>query len=208
MSLLLTRIERLREKLALKSFLIAFMLCGFASQAVASPSPLDTVKTGTNDVLHILQGHSASRQQQRAEIRKIADNYFDFHMMSKQALGPYWNKLAPAKQQAYVKAFSQFLFNQYINKVEKYTDQKILYEMKGKSGPYAIVNVVIEGRQTGKIPIAYRLHLSNGKWRAYDVVIQGVSLVNNYRSQFRSVLTRHSFADLMQRLEQKNIQNQ
>lgn len=208
MSLLLSQMGWMRRKLTIKTFIIAFVVCFFASQADASPKPLATVKQGTNQVLHILQEHSSNQQQQETKIRGVVDKYFDFHMMAKQALGPYWNKLKPAKQNDYVKAFSQFLFNQYINKIEKYRGQKITYEMKGTSGSYAIVNVVVAGRQTGKIPIAYRLHQNNGTWQAYDVVIQGVSLVNNYRSQFKSILARHSFADLMQRLKQKNAQNQ
>lgn len=205
---MISRTNRIRHRLVLKTFIITFVLGCFASQALASSPPLETVKTGTNKVLHILKEQGGNKQQQRAEIRKIADQYFDFHMMSKRALGPYWKKLTPAKRQQYVKAFSQFLFNRYIDKIEKYTDQKISYQMKGKSGNYAIVDVVITGSQTGRIPIAYRLHQINGNWRAYDVVIQGVSLVKNYRSQFKSILARKSFSDLMQRLKQKNSQNQ
>ena len=80
--------------------------------------------------------------------------------------------------------------------------------MKGKRNGYALVNVVVEGSQTGRIPIAYRLHRIKDKWWAYDVVIQGVSMMRNYRSQFQSILARKSFADLLQRLKQKNLQNE
>lgn len=193
--------------MVLKTLIVAFVICLMGSRLMASSSPLETVKAGTENVLHILKEQAGNQQKRRAEIRRVVDHYFDFDEMAKRALGPYWNEQPAAKQQEYVQAFSEFLFNVYIDKIEKYTDEKITYETGEQQGDRAVVDAVIAGSRPGEIPIEYRLHLTDGKWRAYDVVIEGVGLVNNYRSQFRSILSRSSFDDLLNRLKEKNLDN-
>jgi len=207
MFLVLSQMEWRRASVASKTFVIALVLGFLASQVIAASTPVEAVKAGTEKVLNILKEQPGNKQKQRAEIRKVVDEYFDFDEMAKRALGPHWNEQPPAKQQEYVQAFSEFLFGVYIDKIEKYTDEKVTYETKEGKGDRAVVNAVIAGSQTSKIPIEYRLQLKDGKWRAYDVVIEGVDLVNNYRSQFSSILANSSFDDLVNRLKGKNLRN-
>ncbi len=195
------------KNIYLKIFIAALAICFWSTRISASSGPLETVKTGTEKVLHILKMEVGNTEKRRAEIRKVVDEYFDFDEMAKRALGPSWKEQPPVKQQEYVGAFSQFLFNVYIDKIEKYTDEEITYETKGEKGGRATVDAIIAGSRTEKIAIEYRIHLRDGKWRVYDVVIEGVGLVNNYRSQFSSILTRSSIDDLLKQLKEKNLQN-
>jgi phospholipid transport system substrate-binding protein len=196
----------MRQCITLKLFVLAVCTCFLVSLAQAGSSPLETVQTGTEKVLHTLKEHAADSQKRREEIRKIVDNYFDFDEMAKRSLGPQWNKQAPAKQQEFVQAFSKFLFNVYIDKIEKYTDEKITYKEKEIQGDFALVDALVVGNQSGQIPLTYHLHLKDGNWKAYDVVIEGVGLVENYRSQFDSILSKGSFEDLLKQLREKNLQ--
>jgi phospholipid transport system substrate-binding protein len=196
-----------RKEIAGLALALGYLLCLWVPQAVAIPNPLDTVKSGTEKVLRVLKERGEKRGSRRTEIRSIVDGYFDFEEIARRALGPSWNEQSPARQQEYVKAFSDFLFGIYISKVEKYTNQKITYKVGGETGNDATIQTFITGRQTGRIPIDYRLHLKDGAWKAYDVVIEGVGLVNNYRSQFSAILARGSFDDLLNKLRQKSAGN-
>jgi phospholipid transport system substrate-binding protein len=189
----------------LKGFTIVLFLCIMASLGIASTTPVDTVKSGTNEVLKVLKQQSGHKEQRRTGIRKVVDEYFDFNEMAKRALGPRWKEQPPAKQQEFARTFSELLFNVYIDKIERYTDEQITYSAKTEQGDHAVVDALVTGSQTGKIAIEYHLHLKDGNWKAYDVAVEGVDLVNNYRSQFNSILSRSSFDDLLKMLREKNL---
>lgn len=188
-------------------FMVAIMAACLelsSPMALAAPDPLQTVRTGTDKVLQILREHSGNDQKRRQMIRGVVNKYFDFDEMAKRALGPYWNEQSPQDQREFVKVFSQFLFNTYMARIKKYTDEKVEYKGHEVNGDYATVDAVVAGDRTGRIPIVYRLYLKDGHWRAYDVVIEGVGLINNYRSQFRSILSSESFDHLLKLLRKKN----
>jgi phospholipid transport system substrate-binding protein len=132
------------------------------------------------------------------------DEYFDFEEMAKRSLGPQWGEQPPQKQKEFVEAFSHFLFNVYITRIEEYTGQEINYQSPKVESRFAIVEAIVLDNRAGEIPLEYRLHRQNGQWKAYDVVIEGVSLIRNYQSQFRSILARSSFDDLLKQLQKKN----
>jgi len=190
----------------LKILILTVILSFLTSWAVASSTPLETVEVGTNKVLQILKAESGNKQKRRADIRTVVNEYFDFDAMARRALGPHWNEESPAKQQEFTELFSEFLFNVYIDKVEKYTNEKITYNMKEAEGNYAVVDALVTGAPSGNIAIRYSLRLKNGNWKAYDVAIEGIGLINNYRSQFDSILSRSSFDELLNQLKQKNLQ--
>jgi phospholipid transport system substrate-binding protein len=200
------RTGRMGRATVRKTAIIA-CFCLLIASATAAPSPVDVVKTGTEKVLHVLKEHSANRHERREEIRKTVNEYFDFTEMGKRALGPHWKDLSPQKQQEYVQAFSQFVFNVYIDKVEKYTNEKLGYREKGKQGSAPIVEALITGRQADRIVIDYHLHMVNGSWEVYDVVIEGVGMVSNYRAQFDSILSKGSIEDLLKQLKAKNARS-
>lgn len=181
-------------------------LCLWASHAIAAENPQVVVKTGTDKVLQLLKQYPENTQLRREKIRVAVNEYFDFNEIAKRALGPPWKEQPPEKRQEFTLYFSQLLFNTYIGRVEKYTNQKITYSQKQREGDYAVIEALVAGGQSGTIPIDYYLRLEDGDWKVYDVVIEGMGLVTNYRDQFNSILSRISFDDLLRQLKRKIAQ--
>jgi phospholipid transport system substrate-binding protein len=182
-------------------------LCLWASHAIAAENPQGVIKTGTDKVLQLLKQYPENTQVRREKIRAAVNEYFDFDEIAKRALGPRWKKQPPEKQQEFTQCFSQLLFNIYIRRVEKYTNEKITYNQKQREGDYAVIEALVGGGQSGTIPVVYYLRLKDGDWKVYDVVIEGVGLVTNYRDQFNAILSRSSFDDLLRKLKEKIAQS-
>jgi phospholipid transport system substrate-binding protein len=190
-----------------KMLISVLCLCLWASQAIAADDPQVVIKTGTDQVLKLLKKYPENTQVRREKIRvavdRYVDEYFDFDEIAKHALGTRWNEQSPEKQQEFTRDFSQLLFNTYIGKIEKFTNGKITYNQKQIGGNLAVIETLEAGDQSGRVPIDYYLRLKDGKWKVYDVSIEGIGLVTNYRSQFESILLRNSFDDLLKQLKQK-----
>jgi phospholipid transport system substrate-binding protein len=132
-----------------------------------------------------------TRPAMRAKLIAAIDAIFDMKELSRRALGAEWNKFTPEQQDRFVVAFGKLLQNTYLDKIESYTDEKVQYLKEqdlGANKAEVATKVVGKGKE---IPIAYRLTNHNG-WKVYDVVIEGVSLVQNYRSQFGQILTNET----------------
>ena len=175
-----SQIELMSKHLISKTLILVVCICLWGSQAIAAENPLDVVKTGTDQVLKILKEYPQDTQARREKIRAVVDKYFDFDGVSRLALGPQWNNQPPEKQQEFSRDFSRLLFSKYIENIENYADQKITYSQR-QVGPQSCR---CRGRCRGPGPFDYALHLKNGNWTVYDVSVQGLSLVINYRSEF------------------------
>lgn len=170
--------------------------------------PLLLIKNGTQKALQILHqsasGQAAPLQQRKGEILKVVDHYFSFEEMAKSALGHPWKDQTPEKRREFTRLFRQLLFNTYVDRLQNYTgaNEKVVYDSQEVSGDYAVVktHVLYQGNDAS---LDYRLHKTGGEWKVYDVVIEGISLVENYRSQFSSILANESFDSLLQRLREK-----
>jgi phospholipid transport system substrate-binding protein len=125
--------------------------------------------------------------------------------MAKRALGRPWKDQTPDKRQEFVQLFKQLIFNTYINRLENYTGSKerVFYDSEKLDGDYAVVKTHILYQGNNNVEIEYRLHRDAGEWKVYDVVVEGISIVENYRSQFASILTNESFDSLLGKLRQK-----
>lgn len=178
-----------------------------APQAIAANDPQAVIKTGTDQVLELLKKYPENTQVRREKIRtavdKYVDEYFDFDEIAKHALGTRWNEQPPEKQQEFTRDFSQLLFNTYIGKIEKYAFEKMTYNQKQIGGNCAVIEALEAGDQSGKVSIDYYLRLKDGKWKVYDVAIDGIGLVTDYRCQFETILLRKSFDDLLRQLKEK-----
>ena len=131
------------------------------------------------------------------------DPHFDYEEMAKRSLGPTWGKLSAAQRSEFVQLFAQLLEASYSDKIEKYAQNvKIDYTGEILDGDYAEVRTVVV-RANDRIPLNYRLLNEGGTWKVYDVVIEGVSLVSNYRSQFSRIIHESSYAELVRRLKTK-----
>ena len=172
-------------------------------------NPMTLIQCGTERALQMLHesesGQAPSLRQRKNEILTIVTEYFNFDEMAKRALGRPWKDQTPDKRQEFVKLFKQLLFNTYINRLENYTGAKerVIYDSEKLEGDYAIVKTHIVYQGNNNVEITYRLHHDMGEWRVYDVVVEGISIVENYRSQFASILTNESFDSLLNRVRQK-----
>ncbi|MGO9415968.1 MAG: phospholipid-binding protein MlaC [Syntrophobacteraceae bacterium] len=175
----------------------------------AEQGPMALIRSGTERALQILhetqRSHAPSLRQRKAEILVIVNEYFNFEEMAKRALGRPWKEQTPEKRQEFVKLFKQLLFNTYINRIENYTgsNEQVFFDSEKLDGDYGIVKTHILYQGNNNITIEYRLHRDGGRWQVYDVVVEGISFVGNYRGQVGSILTHESFDSLLIKLRHK-----
>ncbi len=170
-------------------------------------APLDTVQTNVNKVLDVLRdpkmkGESA-KGTKKEKLEVIYGQMFDEVELSRRTLGRNWTKLNPAQQKEFIQLYRRILEKAYIDQILSYTDEKIVFTKEGMlSNNQAEVqtNVITSSKE---IPIVYRVILKNGPWKVYDVVVENVSLVQNYRSQFNSILAKNTPDQLLEILRKK-----
>jgi phospholipid transport system substrate-binding protein len=192
---------------------ILFCVCLFIFLALPSHSsagePTNQVKQSVDGVIDILKNKEMKKPEKtelrRAKIREVVGARFDFEEMAKRSLAQNWKKRTPEEKKEFVSLYSDLLENAYIKKVEKYEDEKVVYGEEKTEGEYASVKTNILTSKEVSIPIEYRLLREGAKWKVYDVIIEGVSLVNNYRNQFSSILRSGSYEDLVRRLKNKTL---
>jgi phospholipid transport system substrate-binding protein len=169
--------------------------------------PTDQVRGAIDRVLEILKKKDLQAKERRAErrtlLREEISKAFDFDEMAKRSLGPAWRQRTPAERKEYIALFRQVLENSYLGKVEAYKGEKIRYVKDSvEEGRIATVFTLIVTGKGQEIPLNYRMMKQKADWRVYDVVIEEISLVNNYRSQFGAILQKSSFQDLLARLRE------
>jgi phospholipid transport system substrate-binding protein len=179
----------------------------FSPKDAYSVTPTDQMRETVDKVLEILKNNELKRpertQERRAAIRKVVDERFDFEEMAKRSLGIHWKERTSQERKEFVPLFTDLLERSYIKKIESYTDEKIIYVDESVEGEYATVKTKIVTKKNVEIPIEYRLYRKNSKWEVYDVIIEGVSLVNNYRTQFNKIIRTQSYSELVKRLKNK-----
>ena len=173
-----------------------------AAGAWAGP-PTEIVRQVIEKALDSSQRSLFQGEARRQKVKRIVDPYFDYQEMAKRSLGPTWGKLSAGQRQEFVQLFAQLLEASYSDKIEKYAQRvKIDYTGEILDGEYAEVRTVVV-RANDRIPLNYRLLNEDGTWKVYDVVIEGVSLVSNYRSQFSRIIHESCYAELVKRLKTK-----
>jgi len=183
------------------------MLLALPASAASALTPTETVKSRVDEALQTLTQASAASagasEQRRIEIRRAADALFDFTEMSRRALGRHWTDRTPAERQEFVRLFTDLIAVAYIGKIDRYAGESIAYTGERVEGDTASVRSQVVTAKGSQIPVEYRLHRVNESWTAYDVLIENVSLVGTYRSQFDRIIRAESFADLLRRLREK-----
>ena len=188
-------------------FLLATVLTWLtAGDAVAGP-PTDQVRGSIDRVLQILSDpelkKDAKTADRRAAIRTVANEIFDFTEISQRSLARHWTPRTPAERQEFIRLFGDLLEYSYVTKIEAYSGEKIQYTGEAADGDQAVVKTRIVTKQGLEIPVDYRMFVKDNRWRAYDVNIEGVSLVANYRTQFNTVIQRAGYPDLVAKLKAK-----
>lgn len=192
---------------ALKVGCSIVLFVAFATVAQAG-EPTDQLKTHVDEVLKVL-GNPALRtpdkvEERRDVIRKVANQIFDFEETAKRALGPHWAARAPAERKEFVALFTDLLERSYVTRIEQYGGEKVMYAGDQVTGDQAIVKTRIASKTGSEIPVDYRMHKTSSGWRVYDVNIEGVSLVSNYRTQFNKIVQTESYQALVDRLKTRS----
>jgi phospholipid transport system substrate-binding protein len=171
--------------------------------------PTDLVRQITDQVLKILedpQFQAPNRHAERQErLHKIAEQVFDWQEMARRALAVHWRERTPQEQQEFVRLFRDLVEGTYINRLESAIQEKreIQYVGEQVDGSRATVKTNVVTRRNQQVPIEYRLQKADGRWLIYDVLVEGISLVNNYRSQFNRIITSSSYNDLVQKMKNR-----
>ncbi len=177
-------------------------------QAIAGEAT-DQVRQTVDAVMEVLNNKELKKPENRElrekKIRDIIDRRFDFEEMAKRSLALNWSKRTPEERKEFVTLFSDLLESTYIKKIERYENEKIVYLDERITGQYAIVRTKIVKAQEAEIPVEYRIFKKADKWEVYDVIVEGVSLVNNYRSQFSQIIRSSSYEELIKKLKNKTL---
>jgi phospholipid transport system substrate-binding protein len=172
--------------------------------------PTEQVRQTADRVLSVLQDSrlkSADRQKERREqLRQIIGSRFDFGEMAKRSLGSNWQKANNEDQRQFVELFTELLEKSYADQIESYNGEKIVYGRENVSQDQADVDTKIVTKKGEEIAVTYKLRSAAGDWKVYDVVIENVSLVNNFRSQFNRILANASFGELLKKLQTKSVE--
>jgi phospholipid transport system substrate-binding protein len=186
---------------------IMFLLSATATTAPASAgeAPVQELRSRVDRAVQVLADPAlkgpSKVAERRTRVRKIADEVFDYGEMSKRSLGVHWPQLPAAERERFVRAFSDLLDRAYFEKIDSYNGEKVRYLDAKMEGDQAIVPTRVITDKGTDIPVEYRMHREQGRWMVYDVIIEGVSLVSNYRAQFDRIIRTASVAELMKRLE-------
>ena len=182
-------------------FTVAFSTAAFAG------TPTDAVKAAVDRVISVLNNPKlkgpAHEKERRAQIRQAVFEVWDFREMAKRSLAQYWRERTEAQKKEFTDLFSDLLERSYINRIESYSGEKIIWDKEIVDPPYATVDSHFLTKRREEIPVDYKLLDENGKWKVYDMVIENVSLVNNYRTQFNKIIRQSSYDDLVKKMKNK-----
>ena len=184
-----------------------FVLMLAIAAPVLAAEPMEEIKQTTDKILSIVTNPALKAPSKAAErerlIRHAVDERFDWEEMARRALAIHWAKRTAEEKKEFVGLFADLLERTYMKKVEDYYGEKVLYEGESKEGDYAAVKIKIVTQKNKDIPVEYRLKKKGSDWFIYDVSIEGVSLINNYRTQFNSIVQQSSYENLAKRLREK-----
>ncbi len=203
----------MKRKIALIPLVLLFCLALFSAvpPKTFAGEPTNQVKETVDEVINILNNQELKKPEKRKErsskIREVVNKRFDFAEMAKRSLGIYWRQRTPEEQKEFVTLFSDLLEDTYIRKIERYEREKVTYVGESSEGSYATVKTLIITAKEVEIPVNYKIFKSGPKWEVYDIIVEGVSLVNNYRTQFYQIIRSGSYDDLVKKLKAKVIKS-
>lgn len=204
-SMAATKTSNSPARRAVSALCAALLLCATAAAGVEGAPPRTVIQRTIDEVLVILRDAKRSDAQRRAELEAIARDRFDFQTMSRLVLAANWKKLSKAQQDEFVDEFTRFLANDYGGRIERYEQEEV--EITGERpearGDYTIKTKIVGGENDGAL-VDYRMRQRDGSWRIIDVVIEGISLVANYRDQFREVAGHGGPKVVIDKLREKN----
>jgi phospholipid transport system substrate-binding protein len=192
-----------RTKATVLAVGLTVMLAGTAAAGV----PTDQLRGAVDRVLKTLEDPGLKGEgkvvERRVAVRKIANEIFDFGEIAKRSMARHWQPLSEAQRNEFVGLFADLLERSYISKIETYGGEKIQYTAERMDGDYATVSTKIITKNGTEVPVDYRMIKRSDRWLVYDVSIEGVSLVSNYRTQFNKIIQTSSYNELVSKLKNK-----
>jgi len=171
--------------------------------------PTDELRAAIEKVQMILndsQLKAAGKKGERLDkLRQVIQPKFDFTEMAKRSLGANWQRRNAEEQREFVRAFTELLENAYADSIDSFDGEKVIFTNEKQDKEYAEANTKIVTKKGEEFPVNYKLHQASGSWKVYDVVIENISLVNNYRSQFNRVIAKSSYEELLRTMKEKRF---
>ena len=193
-----------------KTILIVIGLAAtFYATAVTAGVPTEQIRGTVDQVIAILADPSlkteSKQKERREQLRRVIFARFDFAEMARRSLGPEWRRRTPAEQQEFINLFTDLLQDNYIGTIEAYSGDKVGYNRELQEKDNAEVQTTLTTKGEAAYSINYRLRLVDKDWKVYDVVIENISVVNNYRSQFNRVISKSSYEELIRSMKEKAL---
>ena len=182
--------------------LVILLLFVSITAAADYSTPTGRVKDSIEKVISILKDKTTDREVRWQQIAAVIKDGFDFRSMSQSVLATNWEKATPEEQQRFTEFFTQYIEETYRAKIEAYTDEKVMYKEEKINGDRASVDTAIVTSST-EIPVTFKLKNNDGQWYAYDVVIEGISLVSNYRSTFAAIVKNEGMDGLLSDIQKR-----
>lgn len=192
--------------------LVPVAVAGFlvgAPAVVEAGAPTDQLKSSVEQIVKVLEDPALKAdsrvKDRRAAIRKEAEVVFDFTETAKRALGRHWQGLSEKDRQEFTGLFTDLIERAYISKIERYSGERIAYAGEAVDGGLATVRTRFVTKQGTEVPVDYRMQQRGDRWLVYDVSVEGVSLINNYRTQFDKIIQTSSYAELVRKMKAAEV---
>jgi len=184
----------------------AVVITGIFLATPAFAGVTDDVRNAVEELFRIVADKDLKMhdQQRRVVLKKVINNIFDYSEMSKRTLGRHWNQRTTTERTQFTELFASLLDNSYISKIESYNNEKIVYVRETIDGDHAEIKSKVVTEKRDEYTLDYRLLNENGKWMVYDIVIEGVSMVSNYRTQFNRIISNNGYSELVKKLQTKS----
>lgn len=192
------------QKLSLLAALVSFLVAAPINAQAATPSPKAEMQQTIDDIIKVVEANpsDAQRTERREKLRTLINPKFNFAEMSKRSLGANWNEINPDQQKEFTTVFSDLLARTYLSKIETVKSGMVSIDSETVEVPRAIVKTTVTSKGD-TFPIDYKLIFQDGRWQVYDVVIENIGLVANYRNEFAGIMRKDKFSGLMAKLREK-----
>lgn len=192
-------------RLSTSVVIVASMLSFALPSAAWAGPPTDQLRTGIERIFKVLAdpelAGDGKAPQRKTAVARIAGEVFDFGEMSKRTLGPHWEQRTPAEREDFARLFTALIQRSYFSKVDEHGSEKTLFRTETVDGNHAVVRTTLLLARGVQMPLDYAMINAGDRWRVYDLSIDGISLVANYRAQFNRIIRTASYADLVTRMK-------
>ena len=184
----------------LKVLLAVALVLGLGTNSWAG-APTDQLRTYTDQILKVLESPGLSLPEKRAAVRKLASEVFDTMETAQRVLGQHWQPLNQTQREDFAKLFANLLEQTYISRIDEFGGERLTYVSEQVDGERAVVRARIITNKGTEVPVESRLLLKGDRWLTYDILVENLSLISNYRSQFDRVIRQQGYPELVKRLQ-------